>query len=78
MLKHRQMKMAIWATQEGGVQEDEAGGDRQTGEEKPEEAEGLRVVLGQIGMGRATVTMAYTTDTIRELCSGLADNLAGD
>lgn len=50
--------MAVWAMQEGGGQEDEAEGEGQTMEEKSEEAEDLQAVLGQLGTGRATVTMA--------------------
>lgn len=78
MLKLRQMRMDIWALQEDGVQDNEAEGEGQAEEDKPEDVEILWEVLGQVGMARATVTTVYTTDTVREPSSSMADSPAGE
>lgn len=68
MLKPRQMKVDIWATQEGEGREDEAEAEGQVEEEKHEEVEGLQVFLERMRMGRVQVTMGCTVDTIRGQC----------
>ena len=65
--------MDMQAIQEGGGRGDEAEGEGQVGEEKPEDAESLWVILGQVATARVMVTVACTTDTVGEQCSGLAD-----
>ena len=73
MLKPRQMNMDMQAIQEGGGRGDEAEGEGQAEEEKSEDEESLWVILGQVATAMVMVTVACTTDTIGEQCSGLAD-----
>lgn len=64
--------------QESEGQGDEAKGEGQAEEEKPEDAEDLWGISGQVATARAIVTAASTTDTIEEQCLGLADKQVGD
>ena len=63
--------------QEAGDEAGEAEAEGPAEEEKSEELEDLQALLERMRTVRATVTMGYTTDTIKEQRPGLADNSAG-
>lgn len=77
MLKLRQTKMDNQAMREGGGQGDEAEGEGQPEEERPEDAKELQVALERMRMSTRMLIMAYTADTVEEQCSRLADSLVG-